>query len=57
MTIVQVGLLPDSFKAGESWSEPCERLALCIVLCITLCIALGNTFTLCIAHLQRVGRS
>ena len=37
MSIVQVGLLPDSFKAGESWSEPCERLALCIVLSITLC--------------------
>ena len=57
MSIVQAGLLPDSFKAGESWSEPCERLAHCIVLCIRLCIALGNTFTLCIAHLQRVGRS
>ena len=43
MSIVQVGLLPDGFKAGESWSEPCEGLA--------------HDIALCIAHLQRVGRS
>ena len=45
MTIVQAGLLPDGFKAGESWSEPCERLALCIALFIGLCIALYYIIT------------
>ena len=43
MSIVQVGLLTDGLKAGESWSEPCEGLA--------------HDIALCIAHLQRVGRS